>query len=662
MAEQTSILTEDMSLGGQVNIVELLEPAPSVSPAMIIRDVKDIMGDEKEQPIGAIVVVENRKPVGLVMSLHLDRALSHQYGVSLYHKKPISSVMDSNPVIVEGDTELEEVSSKAMSRDKTHIYDHIIVTERGDYKGIVTVQRLLETLVILRNKRTQELAELNVQLGGAKRKTEKMNTELKEAYERLQEVDKMKTDFLSVVSHELRTPLTSILGFAEIVQLKFKSTIFPKLDPEEKKIAKAIASVEKNLGVILAEGDRLTTLINELLDIAKLEAGKVAWKRESIHVADLIERSIAATSSLFDKKNIPLKKHIEQDLPEFTGDKDRYIQVVINLISNAVKFTNEGGVTIKSYMKVSEIVVEVIDTGTGIAEDDKDKVFEKFKQVGDTLTSKPTGTGLGLPICKQIVEHHGGRIGVDSELGKGSTFWFTVPTGDAAGVQPFLVSPDYVGDTLKRFADNPSRDVIVMTWEPHLRDALVDTLQEREYIARETIDVMETLDVARRFTPRAILLDVHQDVDKVLRWAWQITASPDCQATPVFLLSWSGDRSSGYMVHLDRYLKTPIKKSEFLKEIEEATAILKEDGPLLVSASNPKAVKVFSRFLEDRGFAVEQALSHEQTVAKALEKAPSCIITAADALTNGSVPDALRFEHGVKNVHFVLLGEDGRKG
>jgi len=245
---------------------------------------------------------------------------------------------------------------------------------------------------------------------------------------REKEVDQMKTDFISTVSHELRTPLTSVLGFTKIIKKRFEKTILPKIeDDTDKKTQRAVRQVKENLDIIISEGERLTTLINDVLDIAKMEAGKIDWKMEKLTLAEVIERAAIATSALFAQKGLAQIKDVEDELPEVVGDKDRLIQVVINLISNAVKFTDEGSVTCRAKRTNNKLVISVVDTGEGIAEADQPKVFEKFKQVGDTLTDKPKGTGLGLPICKQIVEHHGGRIWVESEPGKGSTFSFTLP-------------------------------------------------------------------------------------------------------------------------------------------------------------------------------------------------------------------------------------------
>jgi signal transduction histidine kinase len=185
--------------------------------------------------------------------------------------------------------------------------------------------------------------------------------------------------------------------------------------------------VEENLGIILAEGQRLTTLINNVLDLEKIEAGKMDWHLEPLAIAEVINQATAATASLFDQKGLSLIEELSDNLPQVSGDRDKLVQVVINLISNAVKFTDRGRVKVRAQAVEGEIQISVRDQGIGIAVADQPLVFEKFKQVGDTLTDKPKGTGLGLPICKEIIERHGGRIWVTSELGRGSTFVFTLP-------------------------------------------------------------------------------------------------------------------------------------------------------------------------------------------------------------------------------------------
>ncbi|MFL5749135.1 MAG: ATP-binding protein [Chloroflexota bacterium] len=247
-----------------------------------------------------------------------------------------------------------------------------------------------------------------------------------------------KSRFLANVSHELRTPLTSIVGFTRLVRKRLEDVVVPALadarstaaataDP---RLDRAVRQVGENLDIVVAEADRLTALVNDVLDLEKIEAGKMEFRHEIVALDQVLERAAAATAALFETTGLELRRDIASGLPPVDGDPHRLVQVVINLISNAVKFTAAGFVTIAARAEDGgmAVVVSVADTGTGIAADDQARVFEQFAQAGDTLSETPRGTGLGLSICREIVEHHGGRIWLDSEPGKGSTFSFSLPT------------------------------------------------------------------------------------------------------------------------------------------------------------------------------------------------------------------------------------------
>ncbi|MGE5417832.1 MAG: ATP-binding protein [Acidobacteriota bacterium] len=287
-----------------------------------------------------------------------------------------------------------------------------IKNKRGEVMGVVVVAQDIRQARQLQ----QEIAErLEVEEA------------LRRSNEQLKELDTMKTNFLSTVSHELRTPLTSIRGFANMTKKRLNDSILPHTEAIDKKVVKAINQVEQDLDIILSESVRLTTLINDLLDVAKMEAHQVDWKHDPVVVNEIVDQAISATASLFIRSSLEMVKEVPLDLPTVTGDRDRLIQVLINLISNAAKFTSSGKITCSARLTGNTVVISVIDTGIGIAPEDIDKVFEKFKQVGDTLTNKPVGTGLGLSICKEIVEAHRGRIWVESTAGQGSSFSFTLP-------------------------------------------------------------------------------------------------------------------------------------------------------------------------------------------------------------------------------------------
>ncbi|MBP2227131.1 Na+/proline symporter/signal transduction histidine kinase [Azospirillum agricola] len=242
---------------------------------------------------------------------------------------------------------------------------------------------------------------------------ERAGDALRAANLRLTELDRLKDEFLSTVTHELRTPLTSIRALTEILHDD------PGIDAEQR---------HEFLGVIITESERLTRLINQVLDMAKIEAGEVQWDIAAMDPAAALEQAAAATSALFHDRGVALEVALDDPLPPVLGDRDRLVQVAVNLLSNAAKFTPAGGrVTLSATVADGELRVGVADDGPGIAPEHHEAVFDRFRQVGDPMTDKPAGTGLGLAICKRIVEHLGGRIGVVSAAGAGATFWFTVP-------------------------------------------------------------------------------------------------------------------------------------------------------------------------------------------------------------------------------------------
>jgi len=314
---------------------------------------------------------------------------------------------------------------KRLADPLKHLSDTALRVENGDLDARCALQRDDEIGVVATafNGMVDRLQD-NIRHLDAR--VSERTAELEKANEELKELDQLKSDFLSTVSHELRTPMTSIVGFAKLVKKKLEEVVFPNAAADDK-TARAISQARGNIDIIVNESERLTLLINDVLDSAKLEAGKSEWHFAPLVPARLIERAVAVTAALAEQKGLTLSWEAEPDLPEVTGDENRLLQVLINLISNAVKFTDHGHITLSAARQGQFIVFGIQDTGIGIAGESLDKVFDKFRQIGDTLTDKPQGTGLGLSICQQIVKSHGGRIWAESELGRGSIFRFTIP-------------------------------------------------------------------------------------------------------------------------------------------------------------------------------------------------------------------------------------------
>ena len=252
------------------------------------------------------------------------------------------------------------------------------------------------------------------QLEQKSRELQDATNELRGANQRLQELDRLKDDFISTVTHELRTPLTSIRAFSEILNDN------PRLDDAQR---------AKFLGIIIKESERLTRLINQVLDLAKIESGNAEWHAAEIDLREVVEDSITATSQLFKDTGVDLEVRMPDAVPAITADRDRLMQVMLNLLSNAAKFCErpDGKVTVALARQDGYLRVDVSDNGVGISAADQEVIFDKFRQAGDTLTQKPKGSGLGLAISRQIIDHFGGRLWVRSRPGEGSTFSFTVP-------------------------------------------------------------------------------------------------------------------------------------------------------------------------------------------------------------------------------------------
>ncbi len=248
-----------------------------------------------------------------------------------------------------------------------------------------------------------------------------------QAVQEMRDLDRVKTQFLANMSHELRTPLNSIIGFSRVI---LKGIDGPVTDLQR-----------QDLTAIYSSGQHLLGLINDVLDIAKIEAGKMELSFEEINIADLITSVMSTGQGLVKDKPIQLIRKIDSDLPTVRADAIRVRQVLLNLLSNAAKFTEQGEIVLEAHLEpnaygTSEVRVSVADTGPGISEADQAKLFQAFSQVDDSPTRKTGGSGLGLAISQQLIQLHGGRIGVRSELGHGSTFFFTLPIFRGGGSTP----------------------------------------------------------------------------------------------------------------------------------------------------------------------------------------------------------------------------------
>ena len=481
------------------------------------------------------------------------------------------------------------------------------------------------------------------------------------------EVDRMKTDFISTVSHELRTPLTSVLGFAKLIQKKLEESIFPLIQTDDKKVNRSVRQVSENIEIIVSEGTRLTKLINEVLDVAKIEAGKMQWNMQPMSIIEVIDRAFSATSALFEQKGLEPVREIEADLPDIYGDKDRLIQVVINLISNAVKFTEQGCITCRVRQDNQFIVVSVVDQGVGISESDQPKVFEKFKQVGDTLTDKPQGTGLGLPISKEIVAHHGGKIWVESEVGKGSTFSFSLPISTGAEQLPSINFDILIEQLKKRVVsdgqlpnDSPSaidhpKNILVIDDDPSIRNLLRQELEAKGYVVREAGSGQEAIAKVRESRPDLITLDIVMEGISGYDVAAILKSDPATLDIPIIIVSVLDDKNKGRHLGIDSYVTKPLDMGILLREVDILLSSKASTGKkILVVEDNFGSIDLLMEMLQNQGFLPSKISPQDDLRASAIASQPDVIIASTKLAEQ---VQSLRAEQNMEHIRFLLIAD-----
>jgi len=277
---------------------------------------------------------------------------------------------------------------------------------KGEIVGLDEVYRILDE--------TSQVIEYSHRLEEKSTELEYATTQLQMANDRLKELDSMKDDFLSMISHEFRTPLTSLRAFGEILQDN------PNVSPEERK---------QFLGIIVNESERLTRLIEQLLDLAKMEAGRMDWLLEEVDVPSSIKEALAALNLLLKEQNIDLTLDFPEHIPLIQADRDQLIQVMINLVSNAIKFCDQdnGKINVRVSFEKESLCVTVEDNGEGIPVSLEEKIFDRFHQSQIGGAEKPQGTGLGLAICREIISFLGGKIWAENGKDGGAKFSFTLP-------------------------------------------------------------------------------------------------------------------------------------------------------------------------------------------------------------------------------------------
>ncbi|MBI5823090.1 MAG: GAF domain-containing protein [Chloroflexi bacterium] len=393
----------------------------------------------------------------------------------------------------------------------------------------------------------------------------------------MREIDRLKSQFLANMSHELRTPLNSIIGFSRVI---LKGIDGPVTELQQ-----------QDLTAIYNSGQHLLGLINDILDLAKIEAGKMELAFDEVNISDVANSVLSTMSGLVKDRPIQIKRVIEPNLPTVRADAIRVRQVMINLLSNAAKFTEEGDIIVEVGLKPgaqgrNEIRISVVDTGPGISEQDQEKLFQPFSQVDDSPTRKTGGTGLGLSICQQLINMHGGRIWVESEVGKGSMFSFTLP----------LFRKERENDT----QPNGNKIILSIDDDPQVVGLYERYLHPQGYQVMPLTDPSRAVERARQLKPFAITLDIMMPgID-----GWQVLdalkGDPVTRHIPVIVCSIIEDLEKGFNLGASDYLVKPILEDDLVNALDRLNA----DGSIrdvLVIDDNPDDLRLIAKILSDDG-------------------------------------------------------------
>jgi signal transduction histidine kinase/CheY-like chemotaxis protein len=396
--------------------------------------------------------------------------------------------------------------------------------------------------------------------------------------ERLKEIDKLKTQFLANMSHELRTPLNSIIGFSRVIL---------------KGIDGPLTELQKtDLTSIHNSGQHLLSLINNILDLSKIEAGKMELNFEEVDLGPILKSVVSTAVALVKDKPVALHQEIPDDLPIVWADPTRMRQIILNLVSNACKFTDEGAITIRAQADHEKITISVADTGIGVPEDKLGSIFEEFTQVDASTTRKVGGTGLGLPISRHFVEMHQGQIWVDSKPGRGSTFQFFIP------IKPSEEQPEPTANVPEGKMEGRNKVIVAIDDDPSVITLYERFLERQDYTVIGVNHKHDILTQIKNLAPSAILLDVlmpEKDGWSILRNLKEDTLTKDI---PVVICSIVSDKNRGFSLGAADYLVKPIAEQDLLQALKHLESEPEKQGKVLVIDDQADDILLIRRILE----------------------------------------------------------------
>jgi PAS domain S-box-containing protein len=415
------------------------------------------------------------------------------------------------------------------------------------------------------------------------------------------EADRAKSEFISTVSHELRTPMTAIKGYTDLI---YGGAVGPLNDNQ-----KHFLSVIKN------NTDRLIALINDLLDISRIETGRVRFEPAPVKLGEIVADVVEAMAAHAEEQGLALTYEVDAGLPEVMGDRDRLYQVLTNLVGNAVNYTPEGSVTVEVNNVGMAVQISVRDTGIGIKAEDIGRIFDRFYRADDPIVQEASGTGLGLPIVKMFVEMHGGRVWVDSEKGKGSSFTFIlpVPGAELKPKEPKSLTPPRI----------MAKTVLVVDDDTDIAQLIRLQLESNGYHVLTASRGQQAIEIIERDEVDLIVLDrLLPDMDGMALLD-TLKADPATAEIPIIMLTIIEDDGDAVARGASAYLVKPVNEQLLLDQIE---AVLTRQGRVLIVEDDEDTVDMLARALRRVGFTTETARDGYEALAAARRIRPDVIL------------------------------------
>ncbi len=485
-------------------------------------------------------------------------------------------------------------------------------------------------------------ANLSVALENAR-----LYQEAVETAERLKEMDRLKSQFLANMSHELRTPLNSIIGFSRVI---LKGIDGPITDQQR-----------QDLEAIYNSGQHLLGLINDILDISKIEAGKMELSFEPTDLKEIIRGVMSTAIALVKDKPIELQQSVPENLPIITADSRRVRQVLLNLVSNAAKFTDEGFIHVEARVDGDFVRISVSDSGIGIPPEKLPHIFEAFTQVDASPSRKYGGTGLGLTISKSFVELHGGRIWIESELGKGSTFTFTLPI---QGPPPRPEEEGRVTEEAPQLemvsgvpTGMPARPVLCVDDDEGVITLFRRYLDKQGYRVIGLTDPYRVVEEAKRIRPFAITLDVMMPGKDGWQVIQELKADPETRDIPVIMCTIVAEKGRGLSLGAADYLVKPILEQDLITALERLD---REEGrhQVLIVDDQAEDRNLLRRIVESQeGYEVMEAASGQEAILMVRQRRPHIIILdlLMPEVDGFAVLEAVKADESTRSIPIIVV-------